>query len=334
MNDMEIARGTTDGDNLAIGEPYLVERELQLRSLPYPYPSRYPSSVGEEGLLDELRPYYAGRHVVVANGAKQALLAAFYAYWALGRVNAVYHEPPYWPSYPTLAKLSGLDFKSTDLVPDFKTDLHCITSPNNPDGRQITEEQACDIWDAAYASPIYNWNGVAPDATTIVTSMSKLFGLPGMRVGWLATKSAGVAHYAAQYVEITTSGVCTMAQESAAGVLRWVRDNPDHMRQRAEVASRLIQANGATFNAMLSPYCSFTSGVPSDGNGMFAWFKLLDDFAEVFPTALKRAGVTLVSGKACGVDVPGFWRMNMALDNQVTAAALARIVEALQAGGL
>lgn len=328
-----IARGASDGDNLAIGSPDLIERELRTGGWPSPYPSFYPAPEGSPRLLDELRVGHPGRHVVVTNGAKQALLAAFYAYQQTGSKD-VYHQAPYWPSYPTLARLAGLRFFSDETemrnsAPSGEewSYVRALTSPNNPDGRQ--SNYPCDIWDAVYASSIYGWDGVEPTATTIVSSLSKLLGLPGLRVGWLATKDPELARLAAQYVEITTSGVSTLAQEAAAAALRWVRENEAKALQRVEVIQALLATNGQAFNALIGPSCAIVRGVPRDGTGMFAWFKVWDDEAMVFKAALQRAKITLVSGAACGMTEPGWWRMNMALDTRTTRAALERLAKEL-----
>lgn len=306
MHDMEMARGSSTGINLAIGEPELVSRELGFGAdMPY------PPAEGCEGLLTELRFLHPGRYVVVANGAKQALLAAFYAHKQMGR-TAVRHMPPHWPSYPTLAKLVGLEFYNGNTPPPSRKALeeavHCVTSPNNPDGSQVEGATKCDIWDAAYASELYDWNGVAPDAETWVTSLSKLLGMPGLRIGWLATKNQELARLAAQYVEITTSGVCVPAQRIAENALRSMREDPETHARRGEVVRALMAVNREEMARNLW----FTHRV--ENYGMFAWFRVLPGYRNLFADALLKTGVKLVSGAACGEEQPGWYRMNLAVD--------------------
>ena len=111
----------------------------------------YPTLGGDEGLRDALRAYHLrvhGKHydhVVITTGAKQALLAGIYALREDDLLTSLYHPTPYWPSYPVLAKLSGLDFFTTDAG---ALSLRVATAPNNPNGSEIIEARPY-ILDAA-----------------------------------------------------------------------------------------------------------------------------------------------------------------------------------------
>lgn len=309
-----MARGglVTHGWDLAIGEPALF---WQIPSSPgmvgvgAPW---YPSMSGNPGLVDQLREMYPGHEVVVANGAKQALLAAFYAFETRESKSEVYHDAPYWPSFPTLARLSSMGFNRKVEWGRDRLGLVVKTSPNNPDGAEHLG--ACDVWDAVYAHDVYGWSGRAPEYRVLVAGAAKYVGRPGARVGWLATREAELAQAAREYVEFTTSGVCDMAQAYVAGLLAQMR------RDRSwEVAVKDgIARNGDLFFEHLGKECEAVEGSPGGGAGMFAFFAPVD--ARRFAAALVASQVRLVDGAACGR--PGWYRMNMCHQNQYTERAL------------
>jgi aspartate/methionine/tyrosine aminotransferase len=130
--------------NLSVGEPFFLHSfqpaldATEETGLTAKLPLLYPAFAGEADLLKLLRAMYPGKHVVVANGAKQALLAAIHAI-KVDRpcVTKLFHTYPYWPSYPTLARMSGLAFESDWQVGHRASDPKYITintAPNNPDG--------------------------------------------------------------------------------------------------------------------------------------------------------------------------------------------------------
>lgn len=317
MNDMYLVRsGKPDGKvDLAVGQPYFLEN-LPFTQFPNhkTYNLKYPIFGGETPLVEEILNFHGGayKYAVVANGGKQALLAAFFAY---GRYF-LSHRAPYWPSYPTLAKLAGSNFLPYTEKVGSGT-LLVNTSPNNPDGSQ--DDQPCHILDAAYNHNMYGATTLPPHEVS-VWSASKLLGLSGARVGWLCTNNEEIARKAGQYVEITTSGVCVDAQLQVSGVLSHlnVADTSSHYSNARSVLLR----NGELFTRYLSDYVLEYEGVPKTGTGMFAWFKVKD--LAKFNLALERAGVKMLPGEACGGGRDWF-RMSCGHRNQVTEDALRKL---------
>jgi aspartate/methionine/tyrosine aminotransferase len=326
MNDLQLVRGNVEGGyNLAIGEPALLQKWLDFPKFDHVGPLSYPTLDGNQGLLDELRLLYPNpnRHIVIANGAKQALLAAFYAFQKVTGKTNVFHSAPYWPSYPTLAEMSGMTFNQN--IHDNVT-LEVATAPNNPDGGEYGG--VFDIWDAAYAHWFYGWDGNHIKSRVQVYSASKLLGLSGARVGWLVTEDGNLADRARRYVEFTTSGVSTLSQSYVAYCLNRVRN--DNMASWAfgEARKDMIH-NGHNFMRVLGYFVEHVRGVPTDGKGMFAWFKVKNSCIDSFENALKKAKVTIVSGNACGGS-DGHYRMNMCQEMDYTLKALNAIEEHMQ----
>jgi aspartate/methionine/tyrosine aminotransferase len=312
MNDFQMARGHNDGwRNLAVGEPFFLQKHLKfIHEQTGAGAMTYPLTDGQPELLEELRNIHGkDAHIVVANGAKHALLASFYAMSEWYGVTRVHHSTPYWPSYPTLAKLSNLGFSSAWREANIIDSIKVITAPNNPDSSEYSDD--CDIWDAVYAHAVYG-HTVVPSHRIGIFSASKSVGMSGMRVGWAVFKDPGMAKSASMYVEITTSGVSAYSQRYVANALKFMRENKEVTADAYREARYELVQNATTFNIFLAPHCAEVRGLPDTEKGMFAWFKVKDQVK--FEAALKETKTRLVSGEACGVSEPGWYRMNCGLD--------------------
>lgn len=322
-----MVRGSVDGGyNLAIGEPVLIQKYLPFPGFKFKGALPYPTLEGIPELVSELLDLYPGYEVVVTNGGKQALLAAFYAMRIYKPGMSIAHLQPYWPSYPTLGHIGAGGFVDPNNTitnhPISDHHITCVTSPNNPDGWIHT--QPCDIWDAVYAHWIYGWKGEEPPHKIRIGSAAKLLGLSGVRVGWLLTKDKHLAEMARHYIEFTTSGVNLLSQHYVANALKLMRQkNP--MLELEKIRSGILK-NADEFNHLIKPMCHWVDGVPRNEQGMFAWFCVEEEHR--FMCALGTAKVALVTGKACGCTVPGTFRMNMAQDEDYTLAALRAIAVA------
>lgn len=324
-HDLQLARLNNPGvTNLAIGEPVFLQEAMEWHRLPTDYWANfsplYPGLGGNEVLLHKLHERYPEAHIVVANGAKQALAATFYAYRMMGK-KSVYHQAPYWPSYPTLAQLAQMRF----VKKPSEGAVIVTTAPNNPDG-SYGGPKKCHIWDAVYADEVYGWRyEEAPDCEVAVYSAAKMYGLSGLRIGWLVTDNKEIADAASYFVELATSGVCSVAQGYVASVIDLEQETSE---QRAKTQARVkLLMNGRSYSDLLSPLLDKCEGFPANGQGMFAWVKPRD--YEKFARATVNARVQFVTGEACGV--PGWYRCSVGQNVEVTSDALTRIVSAYSA---
>lgn len=331
--DMQLARGVNDGwYNLAIGEAHVLQRNLNLPSRKTTRgENEYPAPQGDPMLIKEIQNLNPGAHVVVANGAKQALSAALYALHTspFYQFKNIYHTAPYWPSFPTLAKMENMQFSTKGpSSPIFNHQyIHILTLPNNPDGYSAYQVPGkCDIWDAVYASETYGFRKEnTPNYSIKVESASKKFGLSGLRIGWIVTPFHGLATRAAEYVELHTSGVSVPAQRKVAACLAGM----DKLQSGFDKARRELLINADIFLQELGGFVDNVVGVPYNGTGMFAFFKVFPDTALQFETALETAKVRLIKGEACGYTSGGWWRMSMAQDPDLTYKALNAIKKAI-----
>lgn len=331
------------GFDLSVGEPVIV-RDRLWRGFGIPGTKRiwepgdhaYPRHGGEAETLRLLRQRHPLSLIVVTNGAKQAIAAALYAFKQMfeDKHDDTYapqlcHEKPYWLSYPTLAEHAGMHFGDKLIFQEGFVNV--VTTPNNPDGGQSFDGgERYDIWDAAYANELYGWNGVVPKARCTVWSAAKLFGLSGARIGWLTTQDPDIARLAAEYVEISTSGVSTLSQELLCEAL--LEEKTVSWRLGVGKVREALRLNGEAFLELLSAHCERYHGVPETLTGMFAWFRVRNP--AWFARALKKSGVKLVPGEAFGYHNsnikntdPEWYRMSMGQTPEYTRRAL----EALRA---
>lgn len=325
-HDMQMARGHVEGGyNLAVGEPVLLQKHLQFPDFRSYGPFEYPTMDGDPQLIEHLRALHPeSKYFVVANGAKQALTAAFWALKETSHKDSVRHTAPYWPSYPTLARMVGLNFCSAGGSA-FSQEIDVITSPNNPDGSQCVKGQACDVWDAVYAHSLYGWNGVEPYARVRVYSASKLLGLSGVRIGWAVTNDKWLADAMRRYVEFTTSGVSALSQQYLSWALGHMeRFNPVEC---FAAARREMLQNGHALKQLLGSHLKEVKGVPATGTGMFAYVRPADPIA--FRVACEEAKVAVVTGVACGMS-EDWYRLNMMAGVRHTWAALCAIKEKIK----
>jgi aspartate/methionine/tyrosine aminotransferase len=333
-NDLLMLRGEVSGVfNLAVGEPIFLQEEGfgdQRIGIGIGDP-KYPAYGGDPDLIAAIDGYMdigGGRQIVIANGAKQALMAAMYALEQVEGRNTVVMKGPYWPSYPTLARLSGMSMVDLANTSPRTRDreIWTVAAPNNPDGAHAHMVGKLDIWDAAYAHWVYGWNAIPPYARISVWSAAKLFGLSGLRVGWLVTEDIALAEKAREYVEKTTSGVSNESQRRLFHVLEdgFKQKPPEPRFGRAR--ERLLE-NGRIFNNYLSHYVVESMGLPVTGQGMFAWFRVADP--DRFDKALTQAHVKVIPGQACGAN-RGWYRMSMGHRNNYTESALSALEQALK----
>lgn len=127
-------------------------------------------------------------HVVITAGATQAINSIL-KHYSLSGVKKVLTTQYGFPFYDSM--ISNLGMKRLDfLKPQDSSDhIYLIDSPSNPEGKQSRHMPSGHLhWDAVYHNKIYNANlGTYPSHKTMVGSYSKLLGLTGARVGWIAT---------------------------------------------------------------------------------------------------------------------------------------------------
>jgi len=324
-SDYAMMRGHDDyGYNFAVGEAFFLADNLYWASTRQTGfgPFYYPLAVGEKELTEELQALHPNKHIVITNGGKQAIAAALYAFRNVYSYSSAAHSAPYWPSYPTLIKAAKLMIEERDGKKESPT-LKLSTLINNPNGAVSVDE--CDLLDCAYAHSVYGWQSEWPIHKVSVWSAAKLFGVAGLRLGWLVTSDQRIAEKVAFYQEITTSGVSVLSQRYGAQLLKYQREHSDVAAATYEAARNVLLRNGEIFNQTMGPFCSVIQGVPLDGRGMFSWFRVDSEYKDRFDAAINKLKIKLVTGDGCGVKENGWYRMSMGHRTSYTQEALEQL---------
>jgi aspartate/methionine/tyrosine aminotransferase len=190
---------------------------LDLNSVPL----RYGYHTGQPALRERIVEEYPGlgmEQILVTSGGAEAIFAITAALVKPGEHVIVEH-----PNYPSTyevarglgAEVSLLKLRFEDAFrPDLdrldemikpSTKLMIFTHPNNPTGSMISRAELDRLIAFAESRRIYllfdetyrhlTFGEKLPPAATLsdraisVTGMSKCYGLPGIRIGWLASKS-------------------------------------------------------------------------------------------------------------------------------------------------
>lgn len=336
MGRIEAPDGWVD---LAVGEPFFLQGVLwhAQAGLSSFDECLYPRWGGEPELLHELRHKYPGKHVIVTNGARQALvaLATIWKGQRSGACKWKHLYDPFWPGFYDMACWAGLE----ESLPGDNSEtggsvFTCITVPNNPDGAigWPAIKGGFNVFDAVYDHMLYGRpeGSEVPQHEAMVCSASKTLGLSGLRVGWVVTASQDLASRVADYVEETTSGVCVEAQRHVALVLRFLRLHPQAEKAMYSEARKRLLQNGECFLQILEKHLDEAKGLPDNGCGMFAWFRPRDP--EAFDHACTQAMVAVARGNQFGSHLKqhdDWFRMNMGVTPATLGYALPSIVRHL-----
>lgn len=187
-------------------------------------PLRYGYHRGHPELRELIAAQYPGLspdQVLVTNGAAEALFDLAAALLKPGD-HVIVEHPNYASNYEVPRSLGcRVDLLELRFEERFKPDLAelkelltpqtklvSLTHPNNPTGSMVSQEtlekivelvEACNaylLFDETYRELAFDHRlpaaaSLSPKAISI-SSMSKVYGLPGIRIGWMATKDNSV----------------------------------------------------------------------------------------------------------------------------------------------
>lgn len=329
MMDILLAKPKLEKDwiDFSVGEPHCVRESLfeimNPSMLTHPFLkegelAEYPPPNGYDPLVRFLEDKYQAP-VIITNGAKQALGASFYALQKSGKTK-LGMRTPYWALIPPLAKAHGLSIAE-------KYDSYLAILPNNPDGFMWGYDYAKYLsdWhkdlgipfihDAAYYTPVYlpkDFN-YGPLGDLQIFSISKMFGISGIRVGYVVCHNYSYYKDILEYMETMTVGVSTTSQHLCYTIFQELaKDENDFV----DLARNHLNTNRNLCKKIPNDVLE----VPDDIiriPGMFGWFK-------VGPKCdFKKAKINTVDGKLFGDET--MVRINLALPSEVLAEAVKRL---------
>jgi aspartate/methionine/tyrosine aminotransferase len=183
---------------------------------------KYPESDGSRELRENIAQWYGAtpEHVLVTNGGSEANFTALWGLlekgdhaavmlpnylqaWGLSRAYAAQTNSFHLVERRENGELRwALDVESLRRAVNKKTKLIVVTNPNNPTGAVLNEDEMAEIIRVArkadawlLVDEIYRGAEISGplsptfwgryDKVMVTSGLSKAFGLPGLRIGWI-----------------------------------------------------------------------------------------------------------------------------------------------------
>ena len=302
----------------------------------------YTESEGSPSLRGEIGNIYRNigpDQVLVHSGAEEAIFLFMHAVLEAGD-----HVIVHWPCYQSLAEVAAsigckmtlwqareenswsLDLNDLERSIRPNTKVIIINTPHNPTGylmpadafkevNRIVQEKGIILFsDEVYRESEYRPEDRLPGACDFgehavsLGVMSKTYGLPGLRIGWIATQNADIYKRMAALKDYTT--ICNSAPSEFLAELA--------LRHRSELVKRnadIIAANLAALDQFFRRHSDqFAWQRPKAGS--IAFPRLIgDDVEEFCRNLVQTAGVLLLPGTVYDDDGNhfriGFGRKNM-----------------------
>ncbi len=224
--------------------------------------SRYPSAYGA-GLKLALAGYagVAPEEIATGCGSDDVLDSAIRAFARPGECLA--HLTPTFPMAERFALLNGLVVEATPLAADGAFDPDALLAnepaviylctPNNPTGASLDPDAVARVLDRAPGVVIvdeayaeFAGGGRVADAPSrrglvVVRTLSKAFGLAGLRVGYACAEGSLVREIELSRGPYKVSSTAERAAEAAVrGDIGWVRERAaEAVRMRGRLAAEL-----------------------------------------------------------------------------------------------
>jgi aspartate/methionine/tyrosine aminotransferase len=320
-------------------------------------PLGYSQTNGTVELREILAGHYPGAsidHIQVTNGTSEANFLSCLTLLFEG--DEVLFELPNYMQVYGIPPSSGATVKTFPLrvdrnwEPDWdafgqalsdRTRLIYVSNPNNPTGSILSREAMMRLVRAAeeheaflLADEVYQ--GAELDGTltpsfwgmsdrVIVTSgLSKAFGLPGLRIGWLVGPPELIANTWAQhdYITIGPGTISDLAARVA------VRDaNRKRLFDRGTEAARCNLALFARWVAGLDGLLEYVE--PKAGAFAFVKYRSSVPSAELAERIRRNQDVLVVPGAYLGME--GYLRLSIGVPSETLEAGLAGVAAELRA---
>lgn len=268
----------------------------------------------------------AGDHAVVVTPTYQALHAVPEAFGEVTRVEL--SEADDWRLDPDAV---------ADAVRE-DTAVVVVNNPNNPTGRYHSEETMRAVYDVAAANDAYLlcdevYRLLAEDPLPPVASfgeygistasLTKAYGLAGLRFGWLAGPRE-VVDTAWGWKDYTTISPGIIDQHVAKQALgrredRILEENRDLAREHRRIVAEWVDARGLEWHD------------PVGVNGFVTIPDAFDDAEEFCRTVVEEASVVLAPGHLFGY--PNRFRIGFGLPTEELEEGLARVREVIRNHG-
>ena len=306
---------------------------------------------------------YAPTDIVISNGAKHALVNAFYA--ILNDGDEVLIPKPFWVSYPEMVRIAGgvpkfiettEDTKFKFSAADFeaaitpKTKAIVLNSPSNPTGMVYSEEELKGIADVAvkhnifvvsdeiYEKLVYgsarhvsiaSFGEDIKKLTIIINGVSKSYAMTGWRIGYTAS-APEIAKIISNVQSHASSNPCSISQAAALAAISGPQEMVEAMRQEFKVRRDYMvkRINSIPGVSCINPDGAFYVFMSiKDLLGKEIKGKVINNADEFCEWLLECSKVALVPGTGFGAD--GYVRWSYATSMQNIKEGLDRLEDFL-----
>jgi len=284
----------------------------------------YPKHEGDPDLVEITRQVIERQvgssytHVLLTNGAAGAVTLALRAYRQKGYEICHLNEPPFFPVYPSMVHSAGFEsYSYGKMNADYRKKVRLIDSPSNPKN-EVMEVIRPDIdtaivWDAVYHNKVYMKFDYKPiEHDVLIGSYSKLTGLNGIRVGWLATNDDLLFE---RFRELITAEYCGISVPSTAILKKYLsRFWWDSFEQNANFR---LDFNREQWSKLEK----YFGGQPVSPIGMF-YYAPIDKACKKL---MEKSHVLYMPGSSCGT-TDDFARFNIGQDCRTVKKAVEAIL--------
>jgi aspartate/methionine/tyrosine aminotransferase len=277
----------------------------------------------EKSIIKWVKSYYKRnfnleyKHVILTHGANGGLHMLINVLKSSKDLFVINDLAFGW--YEKLLKMENvIYYKSPKLSEEepFFNAIYIMDNPNNPWGElniNLSLPSSGVIWDSVYASPIFVQGPLrAPPHTMMVGSLSKMFGLSGLRIGWVGVNDDFLADKLKQTALTAYCGLSTPSLEIADNLLRDI--DLKHFEYLSKMA---LDDSRDKFNKLRNIF-----GLDAPNNGMF-YMGNLDSSNQKLLEKAEVNGLKLTT-----IDGQDYIRFNMADSSLNTKNAIKAILKA------
>jgi aspartate/methionine/tyrosine aminotransferase len=229
----------------------------------------------------------------------------------------------------------ALDIESLRRAVTKKTKLIVVTNPNNPTGAVLNEEEMSELIRVArkanawlLVDEIYRGaevrDSITPtfwgryDKLLITSGLSKAFGLPGLRIGWIVAPAKTIAQLC-RYRDYTTLTPTFLSDRLARVVME-----PARREQVLERTRTIIRRNLPRLESWIRSHRDILTYIPPVAGAItFFRYKLPISSAALFDRLRKERSVLITPGDHFGVG--RYIRVGFGYDVDYTLRGLAQV---------
>jgi aspartate/methionine/tyrosine aminotransferase len=303
------------------GNPLVFAKE-ELATFDYPNHEGNPELVEATRKVIERQTGLSYKHVFLVNGATGGVVIALRTYAQMGLTMCLTREAPFYVRYPRMIAASGLkhiQHKKYGLEDELE--VHLVDLPSNPLGFMTNiyppeKHDSSVIIDGVYLNNVYapKLYKFIPRHDVMIGSYSKLLGINGIRIGWLATNDDLLAERSR---DLVNSEYCGLSQASTDILKHTLQGfNWDIFETYARFK---LDCNREEWSKLER----FFENKPTSEVGMFQ-YSPIDKKCE---DLLIKANISWTKGSALGTD-DSFGRFNLGAKNEVIEQAVKAMLKA------